>query len=190
MTSSKSMKQLITLSFVLAIILSACVNDTKKSDINTTSNINAKVKKDNKLYANYTDNPTNQNQIDENALIDYAIEKGLDVKRTDSGIYYVVEEEGNGEVMVNGQPFQAHYSGYFLDGKVFDSSYQRGQPIAATVGAMNAAWNEALQTFPVGSKLKLLIPSRMGYGARGFPGFVPPNTPLVFDMHILPIGKK
>ena len=188
MTLSKSMKQLLTLSFVAVIFLSACVNDTKNSDKNSTSNVNAKVKKDNKLYANYTDNPTTQDQIDENALIDYAIEKGLDVKRTNSGLYYVIEEKGNGSMMVNGQPFLAHYSGYFLDGKIFDSSYNRGEPIASAIGSMIPAWNEALVTFPVGTKMKLLIPSKLAYGARGFPGFVPPNSPLVFDMHVLPIG--
>jgi len=184
------MKLTIILALALIIILTSCDNDSKTPAANTTTKLNETVNRDNKLYANYTDNPINQNQIDENALIDYAISKGLDVKRTASGMYYVIEEKGKGQIMVNGQPFQAHYSGYFLDGKVFDSSYERGEPLAATVGAMNAAWNEALKTFPVGSKLKLLIPSRLGYGARGFPGFVPPNTPLVFDMHIMPLGSK
>ena len=190
MISSKSMKQLITISIALSIMLSACIDDTKNPSKNTTVTTNTMVKKENKLYANYTVNPTTQDQKDENALIDYAVDKGLDVKRTTSGIYYVVEEQGKGEIMVQGQPFRAHYSGYFLDGKVFDSSYDRGQPLAATVGAMNAAWNEALVTFPVGSKLKLLLPSRLGYGSRGFPGFVPPNTPLIFDMHIMPLGGE
>ncbi len=184
------MKLSVFIVIIFSLSISSCVNDGKAPTENTTANLNKAIKKESKLYANYTDNPTTQDQKDENALIDYAIEKGLDVKRTASGMYYVVDEKGKGEVMVHGQPFQAHYSGYFLDGKVFDSSYERGQPLAATVGAMNAAWNEALVTFPVGSKLKLLLPSRLGYGARGFPGFVPPNTPLIFDMHIMPLGEK
>ena len=190
MTLFKTMKLLLTLSLMIGIILSSCVNDTKNSTNAATVTTNTKVKKDNKLYANYTDNPTTQAQIDENDLIEYAIEKGLDVKRTDSGMYYVVEEMGTGSTMVNGQPFKAHYSGYFLDGKIFDSSYQRGEPIASTVGSMVRAWNEALMTFPVGTKVKLLIPSKLAYGDRGFPGFVPPNSSLVFDMHILAVGEK
>jgi FKBP-type peptidyl-prolyl cis-trans isomerase FkpA len=184
------MKLPIIFAIILTVSICSCVNDGKSPAEGSTANLNKTINKESKLYANYTDNPTTQDQMDENALIDYSIEKGLDVKRTASGIYYAVEEQGKGEIMVSGQPFQAHYSGYFLDGKVFDSSYERGQPLAATVGAMNAAWNEALVTFPVGSKLKLLLPSRLGYGARGFPGYVPPNTPLVFDMHIMPLGEK
>jgi FKBP-type peptidyl-prolyl cis-trans isomerase len=184
------MKHILLFTLTIGLILSACVSDTKAPKNKSTAEMNKTVKRDHKLYANFTDNPTTQDQIDENALIEYAVTNDLDVKKTASGLYYVLEQEGDGLVMVQGQPFKAHYSGYFLDGKIFDSSYQRGTPIAASIGSMIPAWNEALTTFKIGSKMKLLIPSKLAYGARGFPGFVPPNSPLVFDMHILPVDAK
>jgi len=185
------MRILIVSSFLLLSFLSSCVTDTKKTELtqpaNTSTIKKSEIDKTNKLYAYFTDNPQTQDQKDENALIDYAIDKGLDVTRTASGMYYVLEKEGTGTVLMQSQPFKAHYSGYFMDGKTFDSSLDRGEPIAATVGAMIPGWNEALKTFKVGSKMTLLIPSRLAYGSRGFPGFVPPNTPLIFDLEILPL---
>jgi len=143
-----------------------------------------------KLYVNYTAEPQNQFQKDENALIEYAVDNGLDVTRTATGLYYLIEKEGVGPKYIHGQPCKAHYSGYFLDGKVFDSSYNRGKPLFFSVGQMNAAWNEALKLMNTGTKAKLLIPSKLAYGERGFPGYVPPNTPLVFDLEVLPLENK
>ena len=173
--------------FVASVFCFACVNETKSP----TSTPVKEVKKStsdlaSRLYANFHNDPQTQDQKDENAIIDYAVDKGLNVKKTASGLYYVVHKEGDGAILIDNQPFKTHYSGYFLDGKVFDSSYNRGEPLTASVGMMNAGWNEALKMFKVGSKVQLLLPSRLGYGARGFPGFVPPNTPIAFDMEIMP----
>lgn len=142
-----------------------------------------------RLYVNYTADPQTQFQKDENALIDYAVDNEIDVTRTATGLYYWIEKEGIGPKFIHGQPCQAHYSGYFLDGKVFDSSYNRGKPLFFSVGQMNAAWNEALKLMNTGTKAKLLIPSKLAYGERGFPGYVPPNTPLAFDLEILPLER-
>jgi len=142
-----------------------------------------------KLYINYTPEPKTQDQKDENALIDYAIDNELDVSKTASGLYYTILKKGVGPNFVHGQPCKAHYKGYFLDGKVFDASYKRGEPLFFTVGQMNAAWNEGLKLMNTGTIATLLVPSRLGYGERGFPGYVPPNTPLIFDLEVLPLEK-
>lgn len=180
---------------LICLIAFSCKTDNKSTSDTKLEETATKVKKPmgalaEKLYVNYTANPTNQDQLDENALIDYAVDNGLDVTRTASGLYYYIEKEGSGPNFIMGQPCKAHYSGAFLDGKVFDSSYNRGKPIFFSVGQMNAAWNEALQLMNTGTKAKLLIPSRLGYGEKGFPGYVPPNTPLFFDLEIMPLEGK
>jgi len=142
------------------------------------------------LYVHYHDNPTTQAQKDENRLIDYAVEKELDVKRTNSGLYYAIHQTGNGVPYTHGQPCKAHYSGYTLDGKIFDSSHKRNQPLMFNVGQMIPGWNEALKLINPGTRAQLLIPSRLAYGERGFPGYVDPHEPLVFDLELLPLGSK
>ena len=141
------------------------------------------------LYTYYSSEPSTAAEKDENAIIDYAIENSLDVERTPSGIYYLVHEQGDGDKIEYGQPLEVHYKGYFLDGKVFDSSYERERPIKFRVGNMIGGWNEALQLFTVGSRVTLLIPSQLAYGPRGYPGVVPPDTPLAFDIEILGSGQ-
>ena len=182
------MKSILLLIVVSCLI--SCVSDTPKNKI---SEPDAEPKKELtseiavKLYANYHQNPSNQLQIDENALLDYAIDHNLDVTRTASGLYYIIHKEGNGPTFVMGQPFKAHYRGYTLDGKIFDSSYKKNRPIIYNVGDMVTGWNEAFQIMNVGTKAQLLIPSRLAYGAGGYPGLIKPNTPIAFDLEILPL---
>lgn len=135
-----------------------------------------------KLYTGYHQTPTTQAQKDENALIDYAVDKNMDVKRTTSGLYYLITEKGEGENYKYGQRCEAHYRGTFLDGKEFDSSYKRGQPMGFNVGQMIPGWNEALMFINPGTKISLLVPSHLAYGAAGFPGYIGPHTPLAFDI--------
>jgi len=173
---------------LVVIFFLSCVNEStkKKNEANTTVVEKRDMSDLGPLYINFHANPQTQDQKDENAIIDYAADNNLNAKKLASGMYYILHKEGTGNINLHGQPFKAHYSGYFFDGKVFDSSVNK-DPIMAKVGQMNAGWNEALKTFKIGSKLTLLIPSRLAYGERGFPGYVPPNTPLAFDMEILPL---
>lgn len=186
------MKIFATISLVcLFLMLTSCITDAKKAGEGEAANPKKPTSAlATKLYANFHQDPQTQAQKDENDLIDYAVDKGLDVSRTASGLYYIVHEEGTGSVTLPNQPFKAHYTGYFLDGKVFDTSRDTGRPIMHTVGGMIPGWNEALTTFKVGSKIQLLIPSHLAYGPSGFPGLIQPNTPLVFDMEILPLLDK
>lgn len=182
---------------IILLTLVACVTDGKKTKGSPVAAVKEKLQKREattelaeRLYARFHYEPTTQQQIDENALIDYAVEKNLDVKRTASGLYYVIHQEGTGENLIHGQPTKAHYQGYTLDGKIFDSSHKRGKPMGFSVGQMIPGWNEALKMMNTGTKAQLLIPSHLAYGERGFPGLIAPHTPLVFDLEVMPLIDK
>ncbi len=110
--------------------------------------------------------------------------------RTASGLYYVIDVEGNGAQAQPGQTVVAHYTGtLFEDGKKFDSSVDRGAPFEFPIGQHRviAGWDEGFALLKVGSKGKLIIPSKLGYGIRGAGGVIPPNADLVFEVEMLGI---
>ena len=82
---------------------------------------------------------------------------------------------------------EVHYEGRLIDGTVFDSSYQRGEPISFLLSQVIAGWQEGVQLMSVGSKYELTIPPQLGYGAAGIPGVIPKNAPLVFTVELLRI---
>ncbi|MBO6213327.1 MAG: peptidylprolyl isomerase [Algoriella sp.] len=118
-----------------------------------------------------------------------ARQKELEAKAltTPSGLKYVVLEEGKGEKPVQGDDIKVHYTLRLNDGEKLDSSYDRNQPLDATVGVTGLiqGWMEALTMFNRGSKVFLIIPSDLGYGPRGASGVIPPNATLYFDMEVL-----
>ena len=99
-----------------------------------------------------------------------------------SGLQYEVLQEGTGPKPEGSSRVTVHYEGRLIDGKVFDSSYKRGQPATFGVRQVISGWTEALQLMPTGSKWRLFIPSELGYGARGAGGSIPPNAALIFDV--------
>ncbi len=180
-------------SVVACLVLASCVTDTKKTPTDTTTAPKKKVNMSalaEKLYQNFHDDPVTQAQKDENAIIDYAVDKNLDVKKTASGLYYLIKQEGQGPNLIHGQPCKVHYDGYTLDGKIFDSSHKRGKPISFSVGQMIPGWNEALKFMNAGTKATLLIPSHLAYAERGFPGSIAPHTPIAFDIEVVPLVSK
>lgn len=106
---------------------------------------------------------------------------------TGSGLQYEVITEGSGAKPTASSRVLTHYHGTLIDGTVFDSSVQRGQPIDFEVGGVIAGWTEALQLMPVGSKWRLFIPHDLAYGARGAGGSIPPYSALVFEVELLDI---
>ena len=108
------------------------------------------------------------------------------VKVTESGLQYEVVREGKGKKPAADATVRVHYEGKLLSGDVFDSSYQRGEPVEFPVEGVIQGWTEALKMMPVGSKWKLTIPSNLAYGERGNRG-IPPNAVLVFDVELLDI---
>jgi FKBP-type peptidyl-prolyl cis-trans isomerase len=183
------MKQ-IFLALLVILSLSACNNASKTNSELTDQKIdsqNQEVVSDwlTNLYKNYKESPVTQAELDENLLIDYIADREIPVERSNTGLYYQIITPGEGELLKMGDAVKAHYKGYYLDGHVFDSSISRGKPLNFKVGQMIAGWNEGLLLLRKGAKAKLLIPSRLAYGKKGFPGFVDPNKALVFELEIL-----
>lgn len=111
------------------------------------------------------------------------------VKQTDSGLQYEVVKEGEGNSPKSDSKVNVHYHGMFLDGKVFDSSVNRGKPVSFPVNGVIQGWQEALQMMKPGAKWKLYIPSDLAYGSRGAGNAIPPHTPLMFDVELLEVEK-
>lgn len=107
-----------------------------------------------------------------------------------SGLQYEVIKEGAGPMPKSTDTVKAHYAGSLIDGKEFDNSYKRGEPITIPVTGVIQGWVQALQLMPVGSKWKLFIPSDLGYGDRGAGGAIPGGAVLIFDIELLEIVNK
>ena len=106
--------------------------------------------------------------------------------KTPSGLQYVIERPGEGGPSPRyGQKVTVHYQGTLLNGKVFDSSYLRKAPTTFKVGEVIEGWNEALQTMTKNEKRTLIIPPELGYGEYGYPGVIPPNSYLIFEVELL-----
>ncbi len=105
---------------------------------------------------------------------------------TDSGLRYIVEKEGDGGKSPSmGTSVTTHYTGTLLDGTKFDSSVDRGEPATFKIGQVIQGWNEALMDMTKGEKRTLIIPPELGYGERGYPGVIPANAYLVFEVELL-----
>ena len=110
------------------------------------------------------------------------------VVTTASGLQYTVITKGDGEQPKETDNVTVHYHGTLLDGTVFDSSVERGQPASFPVNGVIPGWVEALQLMNVGSKYKLFIPSNLAYGERGAGGAIGPNATLIFEVELISIG--
>ena len=104
-----------------------------------------------------------------------------------SGLQYKVITPGDVPSPLTTDKVKVHYKGSLADGTIFDSSYDRGQPTSFTVSGVIKGWTEALLLMQVGSKWELTIPSKLGYGARGSGGKIPPNSTLLFEVELLGI---
>ena len=107
-----------------------------------------------------------------------------------SGLQYEVIKQGTGNKPLATDTVKAHYRGALIDGKEFDNSYKRGEPLEIPVNIVIAGWTQALELMPVGSKWKLFIPSDLAYGDRGREGVIPGGATLIFDIELLDIVKK
>ena len=119
-------------------------------------------------------------------LIENAKKEG--VITTSSGLQYEIITNGTGATPSESDKVTVHYHGTLLDGTVFDSSVDRGQPATFPVNGVIPGWVEALQLMNVGSKYKLYIPSDLAYGERGAGGAIGPNASLIFEVELLSIN--
>lgn len=116
--------------------------------------------------------------------------KRAGVTTTASGLQYEILTKGSGPVPKAGDTVTAHYRGTLLDGKEFDNSYKRGEPLSIPVTGVIPGWTEALQLMPVGSKWKLYIPSSLAYGDYGAGQDIPGGAALIFEVELLGIGNQ
>ena len=114
--------------------------------------------------------------------------KNKDVKQTASGLQYKIITKGEGPIPTNTQRVKVHYEGRLIDGKVFDSSYKRGQPATFGVNQVIKGWTEALTMMPAGSKWELYIPQELAYGAREQKE-IPAFSCLIFTVELLEVMK-
>jgi peptidyl-prolyl cis-trans isomerase A (cyclophilin A) len=109
--------------------------------------------------------------------------------KTNSGLEYEEVLTGSGALAAAGKTIKVHYTGRFPDGKVFDSSYTRGEPIEFPLGAGRVikGWDEGIALMKVGGKARLTIPPHLAYGERGAGGVIPPNAILVFEVELVSV---
>jgi len=135
-------------------------------------------------------NPRNREEQERNEILNYAIDSLWDIQSTPSGLYYEIVETGEGDTIKWADRIAVNYEGFFTDGQKFDSSYDRNRPLEFYVGNMIHGWNEALQMMQPKCKLRLLIPSRLAYGADGLVSsrgdtLVPAHRVLAFKIEVL-----
>ncbi|MDP3651769.1 MAG: FKBP-type peptidyl-prolyl cis-trans isomerase [Rhodoferax sp.] len=109
---------------------------------------------------------------------------------TSSGLVFRSLKDGTGASPSASDKVKVHYRGTFPDGKEFDSSYKRGEPIEFPLSGVIACWTEGVQRIKVGGKAKLTCPASIAYGARGAGGVIPPNATLLFEVELLAINGK
>jgi len=109
--------------------------------------------------------------------------------KTDSGLHYKIIQKGSGVKAENGKTVSVHYKGTLIDGKKFDSSYDRNSPIDFPLGMGNVipGWDEGIALLQVGDKARFVIPPHLGYGDAGAGGVIPPNATLIFDVELMDV---
>ena len=112
------------------------------------------------------------------------------VKETASGLQYVVEKEGTGAQPTAEDEVTVHYTGRLLDGTVFDSSVNRGEPATFPLNRVIPGWTEGVQLMKEGAKYTFFIPSDLAYGPQGVPGAIPPHSTLIFEVELIKVVKK
>ena len=114
-----------------------------------------------------------------------SITKGME--KTKSGLFHLIENKGNNDFPSIGSTVSVHYTGKLVDGTIFDSSYQRNNPISSVLGKGQVieAWDEGLLKIAKGGSGKFVIPSNLAYGENGAGGIIPPNSTLIFDLELI-----
>lgn len=115
--------------------------------------------------------------------------KKSNVKKTESGLLYRIEKMGEGKSIKPTDRVKVHYTGKLANGKVFDSSRERGQPAEFKLNQVILGWTEGLQFIKKGGKIELVIPADLAYGERGA-GLIPPSSTLYFDIEILDVTSE
>ncbi|MFT7558140.1 MAG: FKBP-type peptidyl-prolyl cis-trans isomerase FklB [Flavobacteriales bacterium] len=138
-----------------------------------------------KIEADEADNAKTLGAEGEAFLAENAKKDGINI--TDSGLQYEILTEGTGEKAKESSTVKTHYHGTLINGEVFDSSVDRGEPAEFPVNRVIAGWTEALQMMPTGSKWRLFVPYQLAYGERGAGGAIGPYAALIFEVELIEI---
>ncbi|MEM6262506.1 MAG: FKBP-type peptidyl-prolyl cis-trans isomerase [Bacteroidota bacterium] len=130
-----------------------------------------------------------QMEKEKGEILAFAEKKKLTLEQSESGLFYTIKKEGTGKQAAPGTRVAVHYTGYLLNEEVFDTSLERGQPIAFPMGEGKVipGWEEGIGLLKEGGKAILLIPSPLGYGPRQV-GPIPPNSVLVFEVELVSVS--
>ena len=152
--------------------------------VNSSSNSETTEENTSDYSSQIKDNKTlGQEFLEENA-------KNDSVVQTSSGLQYMVIKEGAGAKPGPTDEVTVHYTGKLLDGTVFDSSVERGEPATFPLNKVIPGWTEGLQLMSEGSKYRLFIPSELAYGEQGAGDQILPNSTLIFDVELIKVNKK
>jgi FKBP-type peptidyl-prolyl cis-trans isomerase FklB len=138
-----------------------------------------------KINAQRAEQGKAQKEAGEKYLAENAKKEG--VITTKSGLQYKVLTEGNGKQPTAKDTVKCHYEGFLIDGTVFDSSVQRGEPATFPLQQVIAGWTEGLQLMKEGAKYRFFIPYRLGYGEGGAGASIPPFATLIFDVELIQV---
>jgi FKBP-type peptidyl-prolyl cis-trans isomerase FkpA len=127
---------------------------------------------------------TDYGPIDKKIIEDYLAATDLTAQSTSSGLYYIIEKPGGANHPNINSSVSVNYKGYLTDSTVFDESYSSGQPSTFPLTSVIAGWQEGLQLIGVKGKIKLLVPSALGYGST-VKGTIPANSVLIFDINLV-----
>ena len=142
-------------------------------------------KQEQKLQAQRAEAGKAHKEAGEKYLVENAKKEG--VITLPSGLQYQVLKEGNGKKPTAKDTVQCHYEGFLIDGTVFDSSIQRGEPATFPLQQVIAGWTEGLQLMQEGAKYRFFIPYRLGYGEGGAGASIPPFAALIFDVELIQV---
>ncbi len=203
-SQNSSTQKMDTVSYSLGVLFAQNFKSGEKADIDATAMaqgfkdaVEGKEKMDaqkcNAIFSEYMGNLNKKKfagatEKGEKFLAENAKRPG--VKVTASGLQYEIMVAGTGPIPKATDKVKTHYHGTLLDGKVFDSSVQRGQPIDFPVNGVIQGWQEALQLMPVGSKWKLFVPSNLAYGERGAGASIGPYETLIFEVELIAINPN
>jgi len=129
--------------------------------------------------------PVDQVALDDQRIQEYLEANNLQAERTDLGLYYIIDVEGNGESPTTTDTVVVDYEGRLLNGTIFDSSYDRGEPLEIRLDRVIPGWQIGIPLYSKGGAGTLFIPSWLAYGSRGAGASVPPNAVLIFDIELI-----
>ena len=159
---------------MVALLMASCNNTKSDQSANDAAAEYGQQIKDNKTIG--------REFLEENA-------KNDSVVQTTSGLQYMVLQEGTGAKPGPTDEVTVHYTGRLLDGTVFDSSVERGEPATFKLNQVIPGWTEGLQLMSEGSKYRLFIPSELAYGSKGAGEQIMPNSTLIFDVELIKVNK-